>query len=123
MILKQIARWGLFFVCLVFGFLYLNDTVGSWWVSWGPPTDYPRVWEHQAVVRFCVSLAFLATAPMVFLVFKEGFNLKRSVYKYVWLLIVIVAISYPQIRKFLKVDSCLDSGGKWSEELFECETE
>ena len=123
MTIKQIFRWVLFLGCVAMGFLYLNGAAGSWWVSWGPPTDYPKAWEQQAVTRFCISIVFLFTAPMVFMVLKQGFNFKRSVYKYVWLFVVVVSASYPQLREFMKIDACLDSGGTWNEKYFECRNE
>jgi len=117
---KQIVRWFICLGCIVIGLLYLNGAVGSWWVYWGPPTEYPKAWEQKAVTKFCISISFLFTAAMVFIALKSSFSLKRSVYKYVWVLVVVVSVLYPHLREYVKLDSCLDSGGTWSEEYFEC---
>ena len=121
--IRQTVRWFLFLGCIVMGLLYLNGAAGSWWVSWGPPSDYPKAWEQQAVTRVCISSIFLFSAPMAFIALKKGFNLKRSKFKYVWLFAIVISASYPNLREFIKVDSCLDSGGIWSEEYFECRNE
>ena len=117
---RDIVRWALLVTCIVFGLLYLNGAFGSWWASWGPPTEYPEAWEQQAVKRLCIAVALLFTGPMVFVTLKNGYKFKKSIYIYVWFVVVILSLSYPSVREFVLIDKCLDSGGAWSEEHFEC---
>jgi hypothetical protein len=117
---KNLVRWLLLIVCVIFGMLYLNGAFASWWASWGPLTDYPSAWVQQAIKRLCVAIAFLFTGPMIFLLLKNGYKFKNSFYKYVWLFVIILSITYPYIREFFLIDKCLDSGGAWNEEYFVC---
>ena len=117
---KNLLRWLALIIFIVFGLLYLNGAASSWWLSWGPPNDYPKAWEQESLRRLGFSLTCLFTGPMLFIAFKENFNFKASKYKYIWLLVVILSLTFPHIREFVLTDSCLDSGGEWSEKYFEC---
>lgn len=117
---KIIGRWLALITCIVFGLLYLNGAASSWWLSWGPPTDYPKVWEHRSIVRLGYSLSLLFTGIMLFIALKENYNFRQSLFKYIWLVVVLVSLFFPSVREFMLIDSCLDSGNKWSEIHFEC---
>jgi len=117
---KNIARWIALIGLIGLGLLYLNSTAFSLWAAGGPPTEVPKAWLHRALVQFGFSIASFATAIFVFKVLKPGFSFKGKKILYVWLIIVAVSISYPPIKEFILVDTCLDSGGKWSEKHFEC---
>ena len=106
--------------CIVFGLIYLNSAAYSWWASWGPPTDYPQSWEQSALIKVGYSLSLLFTGPMIFIALNDSFNFKKSIYKYVWLFVVITSLSYPNIHEFILKDKCLDSSGQWSEKHFVC---
>ncbi len=110
-------------ICIVFGLLYLNGAAYSWWASWGPPTEYPELFQHQAITRFGLSVALFATAPLLFIVFKNRFNLAASKYKYWWLVILVIALGGSYLRVLLLQDSCLDSGGSWQVSKLRCQHE
>ena len=120
-IIIRVGKWLAPATCIVLGLLILNGAAGSWWVSWGPPTNYPEAWEQRAVSQIGYAIALFATAPMLFNAFKYKFNLKKYRYKYWWLLTIIIAIGYPHVRVFMLTDSCLDSGGKWQATYIRCQ--
>ena len=122
-VIRQIGKWLAPVICLALGLLYLNGAAGSWWVSWGPPTDFPESWEQRAILQLGYATALFATAPMLFITFKHRFNLKAYSYKYWWLAIIIISLSYPHARVFVLADRCLDSGGKWQATYIRCQYE
>jgi len=105
---KQILRWLLLIGLIFLGLLYFNSAFYSWWASWGPPTDYPKAWEHRGLSHFGFGLASIATAIMVFVSLKKGFSLKSSKFKYVWLMVVVAIFIYPKSIEWLEIDRCLD---------------
>jgi hypothetical protein len=120
---SQIGKWIASVLFIVLGLLYLNGAAGSWWVSWGPPTEFPEAWEQRAIAQLGYAIALLATAPMAFITLKQKFNLRSSKYKYWWVVIIVAALSYSHLRAFLFADSCLDSGGSWQSIQFRCQHE
>ncbi|MES9833542.1 MAG: hypothetical protein ABW139_15005 [Candidatus Thiodiazotropha sp. DIVDIV] len=108
---KQTLRWVLFIGCIVFGLLTLNSAFAAWWISWGPPNDYPMAWEQEAVRRLGISISMLLTGVMAFIALKPKFSFKKSKFKYVLALITISALAYPTFRAFIHEDACLDRGG------------
>ena len=109
-------------VCLIgLSLLYLNSTAYSLWAAGGPPTEVPNAWLHRALVNFGYSISLFAGAILAFKVLKTGFSINKSKSVYIWLLIIASALVYPQAKEYLLIDSCLDSGGKWSEQYFECQ--
>ena len=119
----KIGKWLTPTICMVFGFLYLNGAASSWWSSWGPPTSSPESWQQRAIYQLGYAVALFVTAPMFFIAFSNKFNLNTSNYKFWWVLIIVVALSYPYIRVFILTDSCLDSGGSWQTTQFRCQHE
>ena len=117
---KNILRWLLLIFCIIFGLLYLNGAAASWWVSWGPPTDYPKAWEQNALIKLSYSLLLLFTGPMIFVGLNNNYNIKESKYKFIWLVVIIVSLSYPNVREFILKNKCIDSNGQWSEKHFVC---
>ena len=120
---KQTLRWVLFIGCIIFGLLALNGAFSAWWISWGPPNDYPMAWEQEAVRRLGISSSLLMTGIMVFVAFNPNFSFRKSKFKYVWTLVVISSLAYPAARSFMHEDTCLDKGGAWKKEYFICEYE
>jgi len=121
--IKNPLRWFLLITFVIFGLLYLNGAASSWWLSWGPPTDYPEAWEQQAIKRLSISLILLFTGPMIFVALKDEFSYKKSRYIYIWVVIILASVSYPKSREWLLIDTCLDSGGKWEHKYFKCTLE
>ncbi|MCP5306776.1 MAG: hypothetical protein H6953_15130 [Chromatiaceae bacterium] len=120
---KQVIRWVLFLGCIAFGLLALNGAFAAWWVSWGPPTDYPAAWEQEAIRRLGISISLLFTGPMAFVAMKPEFSFRKSKFKFVWALVVLVSLAYSPVRAFIQKDACLDAGGSWKEGYFVCEYE
>ncbi len=118
---KQTLRWVLFIGCIVFGLLALNGAFAAWWVSWGPPNDYPLAWEQEAIRRLGISISLLLTGIMVFVALKPKFSLRKSKFKYIWALVIVSSLAYPMVRAFMHEDVCLDRGGSWNKEYFVCE--
>ncbi|MGD2095721.1 MAG: hypothetical protein PVH77_12010 [Phycisphaerales bacterium] len=118
---RNILRWIALLGLISLGLLYLNSTVFSLWAAGGPPTEVPKAWLHRALVHFGFTVALFATAIFAFKGLKPGFSFKGKKILYVWLVIVAIAIGYPPIKKFISIDACLDSGGKWSEKHFDCQ--
>lgn len=96
---RQAARWIVLIGGVLLGLLYLNGAAGSWWISWGPPNEYPKVWEQRAIVQFGLAVVCFVTGPMLFVFLKDVFAFKRSKLKYAWLLIVVVSFGYPKARE------------------------
>lgn len=114
-------RWTILIAGIVVGLLFLNGAFSAWWVSWGPPTKYPEASEHAALKRLGYSLSVLATGFMIFIALKTNFDFKKSVIKYLWLITVVVSLSYPFVREARESSLCIDSTGTWNSEYFKCE--
>ena len=119
----QIGKWVASVLFVVLGLFYLNGAAGSWWVSWGPPTEFPEAWEQRAITQLGYAIALVATAPMAFIALKQQLKLKSSKYKFLWVVIVVVSLSYSHLRAFIFADRCLDSGGSWQSAQFRCQHE
>ncbi len=113
-------RWAFLLGLIASGLLYLNSAAYSAWVAGGPPNDYPHAWEQRALVHFGISISLMASGVMAFISFKSDFKWKASQYKYVWLLILLLGLGYPKTREWILTDKCLDSGGTWSSQHFDC---
>ena len=120
---KQTIRWVALIGCIVYGLLVLNGAFAAWWISWGPPNNYPMAWEHEAIRRLGISISLFFTGPMIFQALKPNFSFVKSQFKYVWVLVVVSALAYPKVRAYMYVDACLDKGGSWKKEYFVCEYE
>jgi len=118
--LKAVARWVLSVGLICLSLLYLNSAAFNSWASWGPPTKYPRAYAQIALIHLGYSIALFATGIMVFIALKKDFSWRRSKYKYIWLILLILCLGYPKAREFELIDKCLDSGGSWNNEYFEC---
>ncbi len=57
---------------------------------------------------------------MAFIAIKSEFKWKVSKFKYVWLLILLLALGYPKVREWMLIDKCRDSGGVWNSQYFDC---
>jgi len=120
-VLKNIARWMLLLSFISVGLLYLNSTFYSLWVAGGPPTQVPSVWLHRASVHLGFSVALFATGIFFFKSFKKGLVFTGTKAWSIWLLIILICLGWPALNKSIKIDSCLDLGGKWSQKNHECQ--
>ena len=119
----NVFRWLFLILFTVAGLLYLNSAAYSSWVSWGPPNEYPKSWEHNSIVLLGYSIVLISTGVVVFKSLREGNKFKITKYIIFWLALIIISIAYPEAREFLLIDKCLDSGGVWSVEYFDCHYE
>lgn len=118
---RTVLRWVCLLGFVALGFIYLNSTLFSLWAAGGPPTEAPNAWFHRALVHFGFAITSFVSGFFIFRVIKVGYVYRGSRAWRVWLLIVVVALGWPPLKKFLEIDSCLDLGGRWTQTLHECE--
>ena len=118
---RTVLRWGYLLGFVALGLVYLNSTIFSLWAAGGPPTEAPNAWFHRALVHFGFAVTSFATGFFIFRVLKAGYILRGSKARRVWLLIVVVALGWPPLKKSIEIDSCLDLGGIWTQTHHECE--
>lgn len=111
-VLRNLIKRAVLLGFIVFGLFYLNSTFFNLWLASGPPTDVPNAWLHRALVHFGFSLALFATAIFGYKSLNKGFSFKKSKALYIWLVIVLLSIVVPPIKKSIQIDRCLDTGGK-----------
>ena len=114
---ERIFRVVLTLIFVAAGLICLNQSMASFWVAGGPPTDFPNAWYQNGIIWGWRGLALLVFG--IFLQFKWQ-SLRTS-----WLVklitaIVILGVLYPYVREQLLIDSCLDGGGAWSTQHFDC---
>ncbi|MBR9871911.1 MAG: hypothetical protein GYB26_12315 [Gammaproteobacteria bacterium] len=115
---ERALRVGFTIVLVIAGVWMLNHSFYAFWLSDGPPNDYPAAWRQQGIISAWSGIAFL------FLSYCFQFRLRK-----LWAswavrvagLSVLAGLSYPHLREWLLIDQCLDSGGKWLELYFECQ--
>ncbi len=117
---RNVIRWVLLLGLIALGLLYLNSAAFSAWVAGGPSNDYPHAWAQRALVHFGISISLIASGVMAFIAIKSEFKWKVSKFKYVWLLILLLALGYPKVREWMLIDKCRDSGGVWNSQYFDC---
>jgi len=118
--MKIIAKWILLLGFIGGALLYANSSFYSAWVSGGPPNDYPHAWAQRAIIHFGYAIALFSTGIMAFVALGRNFKFKASKLKYVWIIVLLLSLGYPECREFVLIDKCLDSGGAWDESHFEC---
>jgi hypothetical protein len=118
-LLRSIAKWFVFLALLGVALLYLNGALYAAWLSGGPPTPYPIGWLHRAQGQACFFVAALVFAVAAFRLIGKIPALDRAG---VALLTVAVCIALaPYVGRHVLADSCLDNGGRWSNETLQCE--
>jgi hypothetical protein len=118
--IRNIVRWFLFLGILALALLYLNSALFSSWVAGGPPNKNPQAWEVRALRHLGFSISLLATGVMFLIGLKTNYNWRKSKYKYIWVLILVVCLGYPKAIELLLINRCISSGGQWNAEYFEC---
>ena len=117
---KNTIRWLLFAGLIVWGSMHLNNAFFSILAAGGPHTRHPHTWSQKALVHFGYSVGLFATSIMALIGLKTDYNWRKSKYKYIWLILLLLSLGYPKAREWILIDKCLDSGGKWNIEYFEC---
>ncbi len=118
---RKITRWLSLCCGILIGLFYLNSAAYASWISWGPPNDFPLRWEHESIVRFGLSLSALSVGMILFSALKKGFSFKSKNYSfYCFVCVLVLSLMYPKAREYILIDSCLDSGGYWQSDYFQC---
>jgi hypothetical protein len=90
----------------------------SFWVAGGPPTKYPESYFQQGVFRLNVAIILGISA---FLVTRKWEQIKKGKINKLLIIVCVLCALYPFLRKEVLIDKCLDSGGAWSYQNFQCE--
>lgn len=101
-----------------YGLLILNHSFYSFWIAGGPPNKYPDAWYQQGIISGWRAIALIVIG--FFCQFRWQ-KLKSSIFSWFVFIVVILGFVYPYAREQWLIDTCLDSGGKWSSEYFNCE--
>mgnify|MGYP001439554454 FL=1 len=115
---ERILRIALTVLFVGLGLWMLNHSMFSFWVSGGPPNNYPEAWYQQGIISGWRAIALFTLGVLVQFHLKVLFN--SWVVKAV-VLLVVFGLIYPSVREFWLVDACLDGGGAWAEEYFQCQ--
>lgn len=121
--LHRPIRWALLVPALFMSLLYLNSTVYCFWVSGGPPTDYPRAWLQRGLIQFSYSASFFVAGVTIFLLLAKISKRRRLAVGTIGAGLILIALAFPTARRWVLVDSCLDRGGAWDSSHFECRYE
>jgi hypothetical protein len=99
--------------------VFLNSALFSAWMSGGPPNPYPEAWAFRSQSFFAWSLAAAVGAGAAF----TGIRRFPAVGVITKLLLVASAVlaAAPFVVDQLRVDRCLDGGGRWNYEALQCE--
>jgi hypothetical protein len=112
------ARWAALLTGLALALVYLNSAAYSAWAGGGPPTSIREAWMHRAFAHLCYAVAAVLGGFTLFRVIRAP-RLDRAALTLLALAVVFIAA--PQVRRFLLVDRCLDSGGRWDAAAFRCQ--
>ena len=117
--IPKVARWIVLASLVVAMLFFLNDAFFSGWVAGGPPGPHKLGWERRALSSLLLSGAALFGAIGTF----RALGRLPRIGVVSWVLLTLAAgltLTPFMIREVL-VDSCLDSGGRWSHAFLECE--
>ena len=115
----QISKWVSLLVCVGASLMYLNGALYAVWLAGGPPTSNPQAWLHLSVIRFSISLAALLFGSALF---RQLPCFPRPDKVSIFLLVLAaLSLAFPHASEFLSIDSCLDLGGRWNYDAYECE--
>ena len=118
--MKKILRITIPIILIVVAIIYFNSAFFSAWISGGPPNDYPEAWAYRSFKHFYYGLGFIVFAITLFIALKP--NAKRIKTECViGLVLAFILFTTPQVKNFIKIDSCLDQGVRWNENYHKCE--
>lgn len=112
-------RWLLLIGLSLSGLYFLTDALFSGWVAGGPPEPHKLGWERRSLASLLLSIASFLAATGTF----RALSRVPHIGTVSWaLLILAAALSLtPFAAREVLIDSCLDSGGRWSSAFLECE--
>lgn len=116
---RTVLRWALLILGIGLALAYLNSAAFSAWVSGGPQTPYPEAWLRRAFAHACHGLAALLVGLSLFGLLRVA--CRRRVSWFFLFAAGLAAVLAPQVRGFLLVDRCLDSGGRWDSATLRCQ--
>jgi hypothetical protein len=96
---------------------YLNHSAYSFWLSSGPPNDYPKVWYNQGIISGWYAIVLICAG--IFFQFRWA-KLKSSRFAKFIAVALLCGLAYSHSRQYFLIDTCLDFGGAWDYEHFEC---
>jgi hypothetical protein len=76
-------------------------------------------WMNRAFAHLCYAVAGVLGGVIVFRVINRPPRLDRAALALVVLALLFIAA--PHVRRFVLVDRCLDSGGRWDAAAFRCQ--
>lgn len=115
-----ITRWVLILLFAGLAMYLMNYAMFAAWVSGGPPNKYPEAWAYMSLKSLCSGVSTILISVIAFLSIGKEITKRKKVVTVLLVLIACVLLSYPFAFKQLKIDSCLDSGGKWNEVEIKC---
>jgi hypothetical protein len=115
---RTLLRWLALVSFSVFGLVLLNGAVFRAWIAGGPPNDNHEGWIFSAGNYLAWSLASVLLGIGLFLLLRPGRILARIAV--VLLCVSALLAAFPLAREFMATDSCLDSGGEWSQVELRC---
>jgi hypothetical protein len=118
-LIRSFSKWIVLLAFIALALLYLNSAIYSAWVSGGPPNPYPVGWSRRALGHLSFSLAATFLGASLFRGIGHFPFISRATL--VLLTIGLGFVAAPYVGRFVLADSCLDQGGRWSNETFQCE--
>lgn len=118
--IRPAIKWGVLIGLILLGLMYLKDAFIFTLLSSATTCADPLVWRHRSIVYLGYGLACISTSIMLFVILKDEVSFKNYKIILVWLAFLLACLIYPEFKEWLEIDRCLDSGGKWSAEYFEC---
>ena len=117
--MTRAVRWTALFAGVTLALVYLNSAAYSAWAGGGPPTSIREAWMHRAFSHLCYAGAAVVSGLTLFRVIRRPLRLDRAALALVVLTTVLLAA--PDVRRFLLMGHCLDSGGHWDAAAFRCQ--
>ncbi len=117
--MTRAGRWAALLAGGALALVYLNSAAYSAWAGGGPPTTIRDAWMHRAFAHLCYAVAAALGGILLFRVIRRPPRLDRAAL--VLAVLALVVIAAPHARRFLLVNRCLDSGGRWDAAAFRCQ--
>jgi hypothetical protein len=116
---RSACAWLVLGAAAVWALLLLNGAVFAAWMAGGPPNPYPQGWAMLSQSRLAWACAVAIGGIALFRIIQDMPTPGRLTR---WLAVVaIVFAMWPSASKFIQIDRCLDNGGRWNDEGFQCE--
>ena len=114
-----VVRWTVLLVSALACLYFLKSAAFSAWMSGGPPNPYPEGWALRAKTQLLYSGACLAAGVALFRAAQLTSGSRRLTLALAAGAAVLAVA--PSALVFLRVDACLDDGGRWNYAGNQCE--